>query len=54
VAADVVDALHRAAGTSGIFTSSRLQRCFADVHVAVAHVSLQAINLEQAGRRLMT
>jgi alkylation response protein AidB-like acyl-CoA dehydrogenase len=53
VAVDVVDMLHRAAGTAGIFESSHLLRCFVDVHVAVAHVSLQAINLEAAGRRLM-
>jgi indole-3-acetate monooxygenase len=50
---EVVDTLHRAAGTAGIFSSSQLLRCFNDVHVAVAHVSLQAINLEAAGRRLM-
>lgn len=50
---DVVDALHRAAGSAGIFASSHLLRCFLDVHVAVAHVSLQAINLEAAGRRLL-
>jgi alkylation response protein AidB-like acyl-CoA dehydrogenase len=50
---DVVDSLHRAAGTAGIFTSSHLLRCFQDVHVAVAHVSLQPINLEAAGRRLL-
>jgi indole-3-acetate monooxygenase len=50
---EVVDTLHRAAGTSGVFTSSHLLRCFQDVHVAVAHVSLQAINLEAAGRRLL-
>jgi alkylation response protein AidB-like acyl-CoA dehydrogenase len=52
-ALEVVNALHRAAGTSGIFVSSRLLRCFLDVHVAVAHVSLQPINLEAAGRGLM-
>jgi indole-3-acetate monooxygenase len=49
----VVDTLHAAAGTAGIFASSHLLRCFLDVHVAVAHVSLQPINLEPAGRRLM-
>jgi alkylation response protein AidB-like acyl-CoA dehydrogenase len=49
----VVDALHRAAGTAGIFTSSHLLRCFQDVHVAVAHVSLQAINVELTGARLL-
>jgi alkylation response protein AidB-like acyl-CoA dehydrogenase len=52
-ALEVTATLHRAAGTSGIFTSSRLLRCFLDVHVAVAHVSLQPINLESAGRGLM-
>ena len=50
---EVVDTVHRAAGTLGIFNSSHLLRCFLDVHVAVAHVSLQPINLESAGRRLM-
>ncbi len=50
---DVVDTLHRAAGSAGILESSHLLRCFLDVHVAVAHVSLQPINLESAGRRLL-
>jgi alkylation response protein AidB-like acyl-CoA dehydrogenase len=53
VAVAVVDTAHRAAGTVGIFSASHLLRCFLDVHVAVAHVSLQPINLEGAGRRLM-
>jgi indole-3-acetate monooxygenase len=50
---DVVNTLHRLAGTAGIFSSSHLLRCFQDVHVAAAHVSLQPINLESAGRRLL-
>jgi alkylation response protein AidB-like acyl-CoA dehydrogenase len=50
---DVVDSLHRLAGTAGIFTSSHLLRCLQDVHVAAAHVSLQPINLDVAGRRLL-
>jgi alkylation response protein AidB-like acyl-CoA dehydrogenase len=50
---DVVDGLHRAAGTAGIFSSSHLLRCFQDVHVAVAHVSLQPVNAELAGARLL-
>jgi len=53
-ALEVVDTLHRAASTSAIFTSSRLLRCFLDVHVAVAHVSLQPFNLESAGRSLLS
>jgi alkylation response protein AidB-like acyl-CoA dehydrogenase len=53
VSVKVVDRLHRLAGTAGIFTSSHLLRCLQDVHVAVAHVSLQPINLELAGRRLL-
>ena len=53
VSVEVVDTLHRAAGSLGIFTASHLLRCLLDMHVAVAHVSLQPINLESAGRRLM-
>jgi alkylation response protein AidB-like acyl-CoA dehydrogenase len=52
-ALDVVDGLHRAAGTAGIFTSNHLLRSLQDIHVAVAHVSLQPVNLESAGRRLL-
>ncbi|MBV9168805.1 MAG: acyl-CoA dehydrogenase family protein [Chloroflexi bacterium] len=52
-ALEVVDTLHRLSGTAGIFHSSRLLRCFLDVHVAVAHVSLQPINLESAGRSVL-
>jgi alkylation response protein AidB-like acyl-CoA dehydrogenase len=51
---EVVDSLHRLAGTAAIFHSSRLLRCFLDVHAAVAHVSLQPINLENAGRTLLS
>jgi hypothetical protein len=50
---DVVDGLHRLAGTAGLFTSSHLLRCLQDVHVAAAHVSLQPINLDAAGLRLL-
>jgi alkylation response protein AidB-like acyl-CoA dehydrogenase len=50
---EVVNAVHRAAGSAGIFESSHLLRCLLDVHVAVAHVSLQPIKLESAGQSLM-
>jgi alkylation response protein AidB-like acyl-CoA dehydrogenase len=50
---EVVDGLHRAAGSAAIFTASPLLRCLQDIHVAVAHVSLQPVNLELAGRRLL-
>jgi indole-3-acetate monooxygenase len=50
---DLVDILHRLAGTAAVFTSSHLLRCFQDVHVAAAHVSLQPLNLELAARRWM-
>ena len=53
-AVEVVDTLHRAAGSVGIFATSRLLRCFLDVHVAVAHVSLQSFNLESVGLTLMS
>jgi indole-3-acetate monooxygenase len=50
---DVVDDLHRLAGTAAVYTSSHLLRCLQDVHVAAAHVSLQPLNVELAARRLM-
>jgi alkylation response protein AidB-like acyl-CoA dehydrogenase len=53
ISVEVVDMVHRAAGSLGIFSASHLLRCFLDVHVAVAHASLQPINLERAGHRLM-
>src|SRR5215471_7593156 len=38
-AAEAVDMMFNAAGTTAIYASSRLERCFRDVHVATQHVT---------------
>jgi alkylation response protein AidB-like acyl-CoA dehydrogenase len=45
-----VDLLHRALGTTSIFTTSPLERHFRDIHTAAAHVMIGAMTYEAAGR----
>jgi alkylation response protein AidB-like acyl-CoA dehydrogenase len=48
-----VDMLYRRAGSSAIFQSSPLERCFRDVHTAAQHLQVQEGRWETAGRVLM-
>jgi indole-3-acetate monooxygenase len=48
-----VDALYRLAGSSAIFQSSPLERCWRDVHTAAQHVQVQEGRWETAGRVLL-
>jgi indole-3-acetate monooxygenase len=52
-AAEAVDLLFTAAGTSSIFTDSRLERCFRDVHVVTQHAAVAAWNMEMVGQFLL-
>jgi alkylation response protein AidB-like acyl-CoA dehydrogenase len=47
-----VDTLHRLAGSSAIFQSSPLERCWRDVHTAAQHLQVQYGRWETAGRVL--
>jgi alkylation response protein AidB-like acyl-CoA dehydrogenase len=49
----VVDLLFQQAGSSAIFQSSPLERCFRDVHTAAQHFQVQAGRWETTGRILM-
>ena len=49
-AAEAVDLMFNAAGTTAIYASSRLERCFRDVHVATQHVAVAASNIEMVGQ----
>jgi indole-3-acetate monooxygenase len=49
-AAEAVDLMFNAAGTTSIYASSRLERCFRDVHVATQHVAVAPSNIEMAGQ----
>jgi len=48
-----VDLLYRLAGSSSIFQSSVLERCFRDVHTAAQHLQVQEGRWETTGRVLM-
>src|SRR5262249_19587011 len=52
-AAQAVDLVYHAAGTSSIFTSSPLERFFRDMHVATQHRGASPEELYQAGRVLL-
>jgi indole-3-acetate monooxygenase len=48
-----VDLLYRLAGTSAIFQSSALERCWRDIHTAAQHMQVQDGRWETAGRVLL-
>ena len=52
-AAEAVDLLYHAAGASAIYESSRLQRCFRDVHVATQHIMVAQPTFEVVGKVLL-
>jgi alkylation response protein AidB-like acyl-CoA dehydrogenase len=52
-AADVVDSMFTAAGTSSIYASNRLDRCFRDVHMVTQHAVGGLAGLTVAGRYFM-
>ncbi len=47
------DLVYRLAGTSAVFQSSPLQRCWRDVHTAAQHFQVQVGRWETAGRALL-
>jgi alkylation response protein AidB-like acyl-CoA dehydrogenase len=47
-----VDLLYRLAGSTAIFQSSPLERCWCDVHTAAQHMQVQHGRWETAGRVL--
>ena len=52
--ARAIDLVYHAAGTSGIFTSSLLERFFRDIHVATQHRLGSPEEMYQAGKVLLT
>lgn len=51
--ARAVRLMYEASGTTGIYTSSPLERAFRDVHVATQHVTVSAAAHEASGRALL-
>jgi alkylation response protein AidB-like acyl-CoA dehydrogenase len=52
-AAEAVDLMFNAAGTSSVYLGSRLERCFRDVHMVPQHVAVAASNIEMVGQYLL-
>ncbi len=49
-AIQAVDLMYNAAAASAIFNASQLERCFRDIHVVPAHITVQTNTYEVAGR----
>jgi alkylation response protein AidB-like acyl-CoA dehydrogenase len=52
-AAQAVDLMWAAAGASPVYTSSPLERCFRDIHVATQHAAVGLFSLETIGSALI-
>jgi alkylation response protein AidB-like acyl-CoA dehydrogenase len=48
-----VDTAYELAGSSSVYQTSRLERCFRDVHSAVKHITLSSSHFETAGQYLL-
>ena len=49
-AAKAVDLMFTAAGGTAVYTTSRLDRCFRDVHMVTQHIAVAPSNIEMAGQ----
>ncbi|MGW7089799.1 acyl-CoA dehydrogenase family protein [Streptomyces sp. NPDC054871] len=52
-AAATVDTAYNLAGASSVYATSRLERCFRDVHSAVKHITLSTTHFEMVGQYLL-
>ena len=52
-AVEAVDIVFDAAGGSSVYTSSRLERCFRNVHVITHHMLVSPTNIEMVGQYLL-
>jgi alkylation response protein AidB-like acyl-CoA dehydrogenase len=50
---EATDMLYRLAGTSAVFQSSPLERCWRDIHTAAQHMQTQPVRWETAGRVML-
>ncbi|WNV87626.1 acyl-CoA dehydrogenase family protein [Umezawaea sp. Da 62-37] len=48
-----VNGLYQLAGSSSLYTTSRLERCFRDIHSATKHITLSSLHFETVGQYLL-
>jgi alkylation response protein AidB-like acyl-CoA dehydrogenase len=49
-AAEAVDLMYTAGGGSSVYATSRIERCFRDVHMVTQHMAVAPSNIEMAGQ----
>ena len=52
-AVQAVDLIYDWAGTSSVYATSRIERCFRDVHVVSHHISIASVSFEMVGQYLL-
>ena len=52
-AAEAVDLMYAAGGSTSLYETSRLERCFRDVHACTQHIATSTDSYEQGGRVLL-
>jgi alkylation response protein AidB-like acyl-CoA dehydrogenase len=48
-----VDSVYELAGSSSVYATSRLDRCFRDIHAATKHIALSSSHFETSGQYLL-
>jgi alkylation response protein AidB-like acyl-CoA dehydrogenase len=52
-AAEAVDLMYTAGGMTAVYSTSRLDRCFRDVHVVSQHIQVVPSNIEMVGQYVL-
>ena len=51
--AEAVDLMYAAAGSTALYATNRIARCFCDIHAVTQHRVVSALGWEQAGRAFL-